>query len=77
MTEKWNRHQIRSRKHILAPFMEGLIYYQSTCPEFRYEDGNVLGYQPHPTHGSAFTLCVLRLNLIKDTLNIVILTHTL
>ena len=27
----------------IAPFMKGLIYYQSTCPEFRYRDGKVLG----------------------------------
>ena len=63
----------------IAPFMEGFIYYQSTCPEFRYGDGKVLGTQPHPTHGSASTQCVLRLNLIKDIFNIVILnshTHT-
>ena len=31
----------------IAPFMEGLIYYQSMCPEFRYGDGKVLGTQPH------------------------------
>ena len=27
----------------IAPFVEGLIYYQSTCPEFKYGDGKVLG----------------------------------
>ena len=50
--------------------MKGLIYYRSTCPEFRYGDGKVLGTQPHPSHGSASTHCVLRLNLIKSTFNI-------
>ena len=61
----------------IVPFMEGFIYYQSTCPEFRCRDGKVLGTQPHLTHRSASTQCVLRLNLIKDILNIVILnSHT-
>ena len=62
-----------------APLMEGLIYYQSTCLEFRYEDGKVLSTQPHPTHGSASTHYVLRLNLIKGTFNFhhSRLTHTL
>ena len=27
----------------IMPFVEGLIYYQSTCSEFRYGDGKVLG----------------------------------
>ena len=27
----------------IVPFMEGLIYYQSTCLEFRYGDRKVLG----------------------------------
>ena len=27
----------------IAPFVEGLVYYQSTCLEFRYSDGKVLG----------------------------------
>ena len=50
--------------------MEGLIYYQSTYPKFRYGDGKELGTQPHPTSGSAFTHCVLHFNLIKGTFNI-------
>ena len=54
----------------IAPFMEGLIYYQNTCSEFRYEDGKVLGTQPHLTCGTVFSHCILRLNLIKDTFNI-------
>ena len=29
----------------IVPFMERQIYYQSTCLEFRYEDGKVLGTQ--------------------------------
>ena len=58
----------------IAPFVEGLIYYQSTCLEFRYGNRKVLGTQPHLTCGSAPTHCVPCLNPIKDTLNIVILT---
>jgi len=58
----------------ITPFVEGLIYYQSTCLEFRYGNRKVLGTQPHLTRGSASTHCVPCLNLIKDTLNIVILT---
>jgi len=54
----------------ITPFMERLIYYQSTCPEFRYGDGKVLGIQPHRTRESASTHCVLCFNLIKDTFNI-------
>ena len=46
-------------------FMEGLIYYQSTCLEFKYRDGKVLGTQPHPIRGSASTHCVLYFNLIS------------
>ena len=62
----------------IAPFMKRLIYYHSTCPEFSYGDGKVLSIQPHPTCGSASTSCVLCLNLIKGTFNIVILdSHTL
>ena len=63
----------------IAPFVEGLIHYQSTCPEFRYGDGKMLGTQPHPTRGLTFTHCVLHLNLIKGTFKIYHsgLTHTL
>ena len=63
----------------ITPFVEGLIYYQSTCLEFRYRDGKELGTQPHPTHGSASTYHILRFNLIKGTFNIYHsrLTHTL
>ena len=53
------------------------------CPKFRYGDEKVLGTQPNPTRGLAFTHCILRLNLIKSIFNIVILdslslshTHT-
>ena len=49
----------------IVPFMERPIYYQSTCLKFRYGDEKVLGIQPHPTHGSTSTHCVLRFNLIK------------
>ena len=51
-------------------FVEGLIYYQSTCPKFRYGDREVLGTQPHPTRGLTSTHCILRLNLIKDIFKI-------
>ena len=30
--------------------MDGLVYYQSTCPEFRYGDEKVLDTQPYLTH---------------------------
>ena len=54
----------------IAPFMEGLVYYQSTCPEFRYGDGKVLGTQPYLTRGSVSIHCVLHFNFIKGTFNI-------
>jgi len=59
----------------IAPFV-GLIFYQSTCPEFRYEDGKLLGTQPHLTRRSASTHYVpnINLNLIKAYLTF-ILTH--
>ena len=61
----------------IAPFMERLIYYQSTCSEFRYGDEKVLDTQPYLTRRSASTHCILHLNLIKGTFNIVILdSHT-
>ena len=44
---------------------KGLIHYQSTCPEFKNRDRKVLSTQPHPTHESTSTHCVLHLNLIK------------
>ena len=60
-----------------VPSMEGLVYYQSTCPKFRYGDKKVLDTQPYLTHESASTHCVLRLNLITGIFNIVILdSHT-
>jgi len=63
----------------IASFMEGLIYCQSICPEFRYRDGKMLGTQPHPNHGLASIHCVLHLNLIKVIFNIYhsSLTHML
>ena len=62
-----------------VPSMEGLVYYQSMCLEFRYGDEKVLDTQPYLTHESASTHCVLRLNLIKGVLNTCIIeshTHT-
>ena len=43
--------------------------YKSTCSEFRYGDGKLLGTQPHPTRGTASTHCVPSLNLIKGKFN--------
>ena len=60
----------------IMPFMEGLVYYKSTCSEFRYGDGKVLSTQPHLTRGSASTHCVPNLNLIKGTFNM-LYSHTL
>ena len=57
--------------------MEGLIFYQSTYPEFRYEDEKVLRIQPHPTRASASTHCVPNLNLIKGRFIIYPKSHTL
>ena len=56
--------------------MEGLIYYQSTCPEFRYGNRKVLGTQPHPTRGLASSHYILRLNLIKRIFNTAFYTQT-
>ena len=53
----------------IAPFLKGLVFYQSTCPDFRYGDGKVLGTQPHSTRGLASTHCVPSLNLIKGRFN--------
>ena len=53
----------------IAPFLEGLVFYQSMCPKFRYKDEKVLGTQPHLTCGSASTHCVPSLNLIKGRFN--------
>ena len=53
----------------ITPFVEGLIFYQSTYPKFRYRDGKVLGTQPHLTRGLASTHCVPRLNLVKGRFN--------
>ena len=66
-----------SRNHEYSTFMwKGQSYYQSMCLTFRYEDGKVLGTQPHPTRGLASNHCVLCLNLIKGMFNIVSYTHT-
>ena len=56
--------------------MEELVYYQSTCLEFRYGDGKVLGTQPHLTHGLASFHCILCLNLIKNIFNTTFQTQT-
>ena len=61
----------------IIPFVKWLIYYQSTYLDFRYGDRKVLGTQPHPTFGSAFTYCVLRLNPIKGIFkNCILDSHT-
>ena len=53
----------------IVPFRGRTNLYQSTCLDFRYGDGKVLGTQPHPTYRSAFTHCVPSLNLIKGIFN--------
>ena len=52
----------------IAPFEKGLIFYQSTCPEFRYGDENVLSFS-HSTSGSTSTHCIPNLNLIEGNFN--------
>ena len=61
----------------IAPFMEGLIFYQSMCPKFRYEDGKVLDTQPHPICGSASTHCAQVLISLKVGLTCYSNSHTL
>ena len=69
--------QIRFRNHKYSALTwNDQSYYQSMSSEFRCEDEKVIGTQPHPTHGSTSSHCVLRLNLIKDSFNIVIYIHT-
>ena len=50
----------------IVPFMEGQIYYQSTCLEFRYGDGKVLGTQ-----------CVGQLSLIVSYVLILLKAHSI
>ena len=49
--------------------MEGLLLELGL--EFRYGDGKVLDTQPHLTRELASCHCILRLNLIKGSFNIV------
>ena len=56
----------------IVSFVEGLILYHSSCPEFRYGDRKVLGIQPRPTRRSASTRCVPSLNLIKGIFNMLL-----
>ena len=62
----------------IAPFVEGLIYYQSTCLEFRYGEGKMLDTQPHPTCESTSTHYVLRFISLKthSTFALQTLSHT-
>ena len=53
----------------IAPFLEGLIFYQNMCSKFRYGDRKVLGTQSYLTHGSTSTYCVPNINLIKENFN--------
>ena len=53
----------------IAPFHGKTNLYQSTCLEFRYKDGKVLGTQPHQTRGSISIHYVPSLNLIKGLFN--------
>ena len=64
--------QIRFRNHNYSTLMwKNQSYYQSRGSEFRYRNA-----QSHLTRRSASNHCVLRLNLIKGSFNIVIYTHT-
>ena len=53
-----------------------MILLQSTGSEFRYGFRKVLGNQNYPTYGLPSTHCILCLNLIKGTFNIVFYTFT-
>jgi len=53
----------------VMPFYGRIDLYQSSCPEFRYEDGKVLGIEPYLTHRSASTHCVSNPNPIKGSFN--------
>ena len=53
----------------IMPLMEGLVYYKSTCSEFRYGDGKALCTQLHPTRRLASTHCVPNPNPIKGSSN--------
>ena len=53
----------------IVPFVKGLIFYQSTCPEFKNRDKKVLGTQPHSTCGSTSTYYVPNINFIKGNFN--------
>ena len=55
--------------------MEGLVLLLEYEFRVRYGDGKMLGTQPHKTSRSASSHCVLCLNLIKGSFNIVICTH--
>ena len=52
------------------------FYYHSKASEFRYGFGKVLSTRNRPTHGLAFSHCVLCLNLNKGMFKIVFYTHT-
>ena len=54
----------------------GLSYYQIIGSEFKYGDEKLLDTQPDLTRRSTSSHCVLRLNPIKGSFNIVIYTHT-
>ena len=60
----------------ITPFMEGLIYYQSTFSEFRYGDRKVLGTKPHPTRGLTSTYCSYVLISLKAHSIFSFQTHT-
>ena len=57
---------------------EGLIFYQSTCPKFRYGDRKMLSTQSHSTHISTSSHYVQNPNPIKGSSNMLFytLTHT-
>ena len=60
---------VRSRNHKCRALRGKTNFYQSTCMEYRYGDGKVIGTPPHPTCGLACIHCVPCLNLIKGIFN--------
>ena len=75
--KKRSRHLVLwFRNHVYSAIKwNNWSYYQRMDSEFRYDFGKVLSTQNYPTHRSASTHCVLRLNLIKDMFNIASKTH--
>ena len=74
---KWSRHLDWVQYPYVQCPCERTNLYQSMCSEIRYEDGKLLGSQPHPTHRLASTHCVPNPSPIKGSSNMFILySHT-